>query len=925
MYNENAYSAAVFPLEKAWELDDDPEPVDLTPYMQKKIPLIYSYSQAAMFSKLKVALDKTRKNFIEYARKNPGVSVMARHDFFYGRYYDHLGDLPKARSYFLSALNGYEVAYNFNPNSFYLESQADCYQALGIILKDLGDFNAAIESYQNESVFLGRAGYAPKNKRFASLENNMGVAFEEMGQFDKSLQMYMSAKDKYLASLGLNHEKTAASLINIGSVYHQLGQYSDALAQYNTALSIYQTIYAVNPDHSDFPIVYRNMANSFLEMGDMENADLYFQKALTGFERKFGENHYEVAVTRTDIARLHQKSNHIDQALEMIQKAIFSLDKEYQSSNLAAQPHLEQVAFLRDLLAAQKLKTSLLENKYHATGEISNLKIALETYQSMAELIRKLRQGMQVEESKLFLSGQAVPIFEDAIGLCMLLNQLTQDPGFLERGFGFAEQSKAMVLLESMKIKELQESIDPELHRIQDELRMFYLDFERRVKENSSVKNQGEYQKQLDELRLRINASERKMQEDFPAFYNLNYEVNTISPEKIRQRILNQDKVLVEYFLGEENLFIFLLTHENLTVKQIKIDKDFPNHILGMKNALEGLQIPVEATRKPYRDEAWYLYQKVFEPIAKDIGDRQVIIIPDGLLGYIPFEALLTQQTDSKDFRDFPYLILQSNYNFSYDYSATLLWENAVNRARHRARDYVGFTPSFSAHHNELPAIRKSIEEIRDLSGGVLFQDAEAFSYKFRFSDFKDKIVHLGTHAYINDSIPLFSQIMFAADPANPSDTALYTYQLFNMKMGASLVILSACQTGDGKLMRGEGIMSLSRGFTFAGCPSILMSLWKVASAHRSTADINLGFFTRMRAGMPKNEALYQSKREYLATLKYCEEANPFLWAEMILSGDPAPIYHPNHLGYGFAGIWALGVIIALYRRKKRKKTSVAD
>lgn len=179
------------------------------------------------------------------------------------------------------------------------------------------------------------------------------------------------------------------------------------------------------------------------------------------------------------------------------------------------------------------------------------------------------------------------------------------------------------------------------------------------------------------------------------------------------------------------------------------------------------------------------------------------------------------------------------------------------------------------------------VETISDLFSGDAFVNSDATEEVFKEKVQNAGIVHLATHTLIDDENPLYSKMVFSNDQTSVEDGFLNMYELYNMDLNADLVVLSACNTGYGKIVRGEGIMSMARGFIYAGCPSIVMSLWPVDDY--STSVLMKNFYNGLANGLDKDEALRQAKLEYIQN---CDEskADPFYWAGFVEVGNTAPI-----------------------------------
>ena len=188
----------------------------------------------------------------------------------------------------------------------------------------------------------------------------------------------------------------------------------------------------------------------------------------------------------------------------------------------------------------------------------------------------------------------------------------------------------------------------------------------------------------------------------------------------------------------------------------------------------------------------------------------------------------------------------------------------------------------------KLPWTEKEVTDISNIFSGRFYLRDKATETTFKEIAPDANIIHLATHAIIDDEQPLYSKFVFTKEEGSNDDGFLNTYELYNMQLNANLAVLSACNTGSGKLSRGEGIMSLARGFMYSGCPSVITSLWSVDD--KSTAVIMKHFYEGLAKGLSKDEALRASKLSYLKNADEIK-SNPFYWAGFILIGNPDAIY----------------------------------
>jgi len=316
-----------------------------------------------------------------------------------------------------------------------------------------------------------------------------------------------------------------------------------------------------------------------------------------------------------------------------------------------------------------------------------------------------------------------------------------------------------------------------------------------------------------------------------------------------------------------------------------------------------------------------FLHRTLIEPIANEIRSmNQLVIVPHGFLNYLPFE-MLAPESSSNDYRALPYLIRSQSIQYA---PSLAIWGKEKSTFQKYTDELIGFAPFSEENKTDLKAApllaqRSNLSELK-FTGIELEQASKHFSGQTFFhqtateSEFlnsgkKSRILHLATHAIANDEDPMRSGLLFSTEIDSLEDGYLNAYEIYNMSLPAELAIISACDTGLGELAEGEGVISLGRAFSYAGCQSVLMSLWKAND--QSTSNVMGTFYEEISNGLPKNQALRNAKLAYLSNSDPLM-AHPYFWAGMVAVGDMSPIdSNPNtvlmYLMLG--GIALLGVI----------------
>lgn len=362
----------------------------------------------------------------------------------------------------------------------------------------------------------------------------------------------------------------------------------------------------------------------------------------------------------------------------------------------------------------------------------------------------------------------------------------------------------------------------------------------------------------------------------------------------------------IEFFVGEANIFILKPDVEEPIFLKIDRTADFDNSLLTFIENLKNSNIDFEQ----YRNNASDLYSTLIKPL--NLKHQKLIIIRDGYFNYLPFETLITQNSELGHPTQQAYLGFQ--YSISYDYSAAIVLKNRLPKPV-AMPSFLTIAPiEFPNFNFKLPSLTNQhlLKQLKSyfFNNTILEEDqATKTGFMKRVGDFN--VITLITHAVSNNDLP---RIYFRED----SLTLPELYELKSNSLQADLVVLSACETGIGKLQEGEGVMSLSRGFAYSGVPSTIATLWK--ANEQSTNKIIGKFYDYLNQKLPKDEALQRAKIDYMQEAAQSDatsmDTSPYAWAALVCVGDTQPLNYPLNYWWLF-GIFALIGLVFFYFRTK--------
>jgi CHAT domain-containing protein len=332
--------------------------------------------------------------------------------------------------------------------------------------------------------------------------------------------------------------------------------------------------------------------------------------------------------------------------------------------------------------------------------------------------------------------------------------------------------------------------------------------------------------------------------------------------------------LLLEYFDGNYNLYIFSIEKDKPNaIHKIEKNVSFNQEVNAFLNFFsDGRGVTLQNNMKEYTTLGYKLYQKLFN----NLTNKNIILIPDGVISFIPFDALITKKTTSTNFENLPYLVQQSAINYAY--SSTILLQEKNKKTENEK--ILGFFPVFENNHRGLSQLTYTLIEsanIKKTFKGNFLIESNATKRAFEKIANQYSIIHLSTHATAGD--------YFEPPAIEFYDETLYLPEIYGYNLNTDLLVLSACETGIGTLRKGEGAMSLARGFSYAGVRNLIVSLWKVND--KSTEKLMTNFYKFYKNNNNKNEALHLSKLNYLNDFSISSnKKSPYYWASFIYIGE---------------------------------------
>ena len=825
-----------------------------------------------------------------------------------GAAFKQKGHIEKALMYFEKCLH---IRFDIPQTS--QEQIAQSYINLGTCYFSKKQFDKALSYFEKAGQILTESHYAGSNN-LAKVYNNIGLSFEGKKEFNKALIYFYKGLQIRIEALGKKHPDIAFS-------YHYIGKIFKANLQFDKALT-------------------------------------YFKNSADLILKTLGPHHLFLSRDYYEMANVLVQKNDYDAAFSYIRKAYYVLLKSYPNNDIHTLPDLQNYQADEFIMLTVFTKANILYRYYqHRQKQFpKDLNVAIQHYDLAIRLIEEIQHGYKKEGSKLIIANYIQDISEKAIDVLYekykLSSSKPKKEACLQQIFNYIEKNKALTLYAGIKdaLAKKVANIPEKLLQQEKNLRieLNYLDkkiqqqkAQQHLNQNGSNNNNNdntETLKTLQNLFFEYHQSYEqlieKLENEYAGYYQLKYSVSTANIPQIEQHLISkkQAEALISYFVGENNIYIFLILpntptkNQNNPLRFFKIDKpdNFNQLINDYLNSINDIY------RKLYIQKAHQLYQVLFEPvnpILKADNITHLTIIPNAQLHYIPFEALLQKKhKEDVDYKDLSYLINQ--YTVSYHYSATLWAFKQQNKGGKIKQDtsFFGIAPGYtsssgssfdeqrnlfeekektaqvtlpaSAGYNDLFYTEKEVQDIQllfeksSLKSKVLLKESATVEH---FQQYVSgyTFVHIAAHGIYDIKQPELSGIVLSKNKNTNSEKgaalpffhdAAHIFTLsdaYNLDLKADLVVMSSCESGLGNLSRGEGMITLNRGLLYSGAHNILFTLFKVYD--KASYTLTQQFYEDVLKNKTSYSTALQNAKRHL--IKQAD-TSPKHWAGFVLIGQ---------------------------------------
>ena len=841
-----------------------------------------------------------------------------------GNVYSVLGEKQKALEYYSQSLPLFRAVGD-------ARGEATTLNNIGLVYSALGEKQKALE-YYSQSLPLFRA-VGDRSGEAATLAN-IGLVYSALGENQKALEYYSQSLPLFQAVGDRTLE--ARTLNNIGGVYSDLGEKQKALEYYSQSLPLSRAV----GDRSQEATTLNNIGLVYSELREKQKALEYYSQSLP-LSKAVGDRSQE-AHTLNNIGLVYSELGKNQKALEYYSQSLplsravgdlrgeavtlASIGAVYSElgDNQKALEYYSQSLPLFRAVGDRSLEAVTLSNIAAAKRDRGNLTEALTNIETALKIIEDLRTKISSPELRTSYFASVQNYYQFYIDLLMQLHKTNPKSGYDTKAFEASERSRARTLLELLQEANanIREGVSPELLQKERSLQQQLDALEKRRIEVLSPTNQTPQQEtELEQQRQTLFAQyqdiQAKIRTTSPRYAALT-QPQPLTVSQIKQQILDDNTILLQYSLGNDRSYLWALTKTSITSYELPKRAEIETTAKIFRDAVTAPSSRNKPNQVAQANDA--ISQIILQPVAAQLGQKRLLIVGDGVLNYLPFAALSLPGKSGEN-RNPPLIvdheivllpsvstlgILRQNYNdrrppnrslaifadpvFSANdervkNSSSATTQQAVESANHglsRSRgDKTGQFDRLNFTRQESQIIQ-ALFPANSRTESLDFAASRATATSPNLSQYK--IIHFATHGLANSDYPELSGIVMSLvdEKGNPLNGFLRLTDIFNLKLAADLVVLSACQTGMGQNIQGEGMVGLTRGFMYAGAQRVVVSLWTVDD--RGTAALMSSFYQGMlQKGLTPAAALRAAQLEMWKQEKW---KSPYYWAAFTLQGE---------------------------------------
>ena len=761
--------------------------------------------------------------------------------------------------------------------------------------------------------------------RKSLLYNSLANNYHHQKKFKKAVPYYRQSLQASAESEDFTMSSYLVTMGNLALTLSELKQFDSASIVFHKVLEI--NLQSENPDNTNLANCYQQLGESLLDQGLPDSAIICFNRSLDYHNRVPQPDTINQSNVLASLGRAFLRIDQLHSAREVTNQALQLITSNWGKTEVF---DFEMITTIDDFWEPLGQLVEIEFTSFQKTNILADLDRAIKYSQLMSMFSEHVRNGQFSQATKMIVSGQFKESAASALRCIKHRFEISSDDYLVHLSFDLMERNRYAQLFSHISL--IDQPLLPNILLEEEQTLVSSLAEQELRLSNADSLEKSLLQSQLLDIRRNIIAFRRELASRYPSYYLVNYD-SMYSLDEIQSRLQPGEQIL-EYFWGDSSISVIDISPERAALDFIPMDEPMSKHLqwLLLRTSQNGFpdSIEMDESYEKFQTIAHELYQVLIHPYLSS-ETRKLILSPDGDLALLPFEILVTDKKKS-DFRTASYLF--RGLPVQYIYSSNLLYRG-TEASPLRRPSLLAFAYSDSRSELlrkeeglwDLPASEDEVRSIRKVFRGGrerIFTGLDASEANFKEHAPNFNIIHLAVHGIGDKLNDLESRIEFRKSGDNTDDGRLYAHELYTQNLlKLRLAVLSACETGIGRELAGEGIFSIARGFAYAGCPSLVMSLWNVTDM--TTSKLMEFFYENLSLGMELSKAMQLAKLRFLEEAEYDHQASPFFWAAFLTLGDDAPVMTDRNHGYLFllgAAVGLLFIYLTWSRQKNQRKSS---
>lgn len=593
------------------------------------------------------------------------------------------------------------------------------------------------------------------------------------------------------------------------------------------------------------------------------------------------------------LAEMYYLTNQYAQASTHIQQALSLICTDFGPSSALQLPKIASISIVDKTLELFALRINVFTNWWKQTGNAAYAKAAEDTYILAESLFDQRRSKIYHAVSRQVLGSQIRELTQATLGLYYEQYEKSHSTSWIDKAWMLMENSRSLLLLEKLHFRDAIKVLPNERRYEIERLSYQITDVQSYLaKIPPTDPDFQRLKRKLADLEGAWTEAMANLSVSHPSFFNWIHQRPNADLAAVMQLMNDSNEQLVSYFDGNRQLFAVAVDGGQANFFRV----DLPSSSTEM---IQALRLSINNRSRTAYQQLYELYDLLLKPVLRDNDGSRLAIIPDGPFWLLPFEILLTAPVGTGRNSSLPYLLRTYTVRLMFSYQTALVQqrEQAGRKHAHMILSMAPATTNFRTARTDAPfvtALPGSVATQRKLSNsfgnsGIFLSGSAATDKAFRQWSGDAKIIHIDTHAFLNDQTPDYSWLFFQpSDRTNPNSGIVSASEIQQLSLRAELAVLGFCDSGNGKLHAGEGLASLAREFYIAGCSNVLVSSW--ALPDQPATYIMQRFYDYLFEGKGKAAALQQAKLDYLDDETNRFALHPYFWAGLQMIGDDKPM-----------------------------------